>query len=213
MTWALSPTSTATPPEYRARPLWSRTIVALAKAPTSTTSWPHTTSSPPVPASPSTTGRSSWASFGTRTTAAPPLRWRVSAASRSAGSGRPFSSGSSASTLVSSTPSGRSVSHTRCASEGAPSRSGRTRFIGVKRHVSSRPVGTPKASGSVDVNRSAGEPVGVGPPCECAPGVASPALPVSAAGLVGGPAWAPTPGAKSSEARVLGWVVRSVVLV
>ena len=79
----------------------------------------------------------------------------------------------------------------------APSRSARTRFIGVKRHVSSRPVGTPKASGSSEVNRSAGEPVGAGPPCECAPG----ATPVASAGVVGGPACAPTPGAKSSQAR------------
>ena len=59
------------------------------------------------------------------------------------------------------------------------------RFIGVKRHVSSRPVGTPKASGSVEVNRSAGEPVGAGPAVRvrtrarrrCA-----------SAGVVGGPA-------------------------
>ena len=66
---------------------------------------------------------------------------------------------------------------------GAPSSSARIRFIGVKRQVSSRPVGTPKASGSVEVNRSAGEPVGAGPPCECAPG----ATPVPSAGVVGGP--------------------------
>ena len=40
---------------------------------------------------------------------------------------------------------------------------------------------------------------GAGPPCECAPG----ATPEASAGVVGGPAWAPTPGAKSSPARVL----------
>jgi hypothetical protein len=85
--------------------------------------------------------------------------------------------------------------------------------MGVNRQVSSRPVGTPKASGSVEVNRSAGEPVGAGPPCECAPGPAWPALPVPGAGVVGGPAWAPTPGAKSSPARSEESVVRSVVLV
>jgi hypothetical protein len=60
--------------------------------------------------------------------------------------------------------------------------------MGVKRQVSSRPVGTPKASGSVEVKRSAGDPVGAGPPCECAPGAACPAVPVPAAGVVGGPA-------------------------
>src|SRR3954469_15138638 len=45
VTCAPSPTSTATPPEYLARPVWSSTTVALANAPTSTTSWPQTTSS------------------------------------------------------------------------------------------------------------------------------------------------------------------------
>src|SRR5215207_7577484 len=207
VTSAPSPIRTATPPAYLARPLWSRTTVALANAPTSTTSWPQTTSAEPVPARPRPTGRSSCASGATRTTAAPPLRCRARAASRSAGSGRPLSSGSSASTLVSSTPSGRSVVQVRCASEGAPSSSARTRFIGVNRHVSSRPVGTPKASGSSEVNRSAGEPVGVGPPCEWAPGT----TPVASAGVVGGPACAPTPGAKSSPARVAVSVVRPVV--
>src|SRR3954470_17209241 len=37
VTCAPSPTRTATPPEYFARPVWSRTIVAFANAPTSTT--------------------------------------------------------------------------------------------------------------------------------------------------------------------------------
>src|SRR3954463_16525348 len=41
-TWAPSPTSTATPPEYLARPAWSSTTVAFANAPPSTTSWPQT---------------------------------------------------------------------------------------------------------------------------------------------------------------------------
>src|SRR4051794_17726293 len=74
VTCAPSPTSTETPPEYLARPVWSRTTVALANAPTSTTSWPHTTSAEPAPARPSVTGRVSWASFATRTTVAPLLR-------------------------------------------------------------------------------------------------------------------------------------------
>ena len=114
----------------------------------------------PGPASP---GRSSCASAATRTTVAPSLRCRVSAASRSAGSGRPLSSGSSASTRGQLDALGQVGRPGRAARRrAAPSSSARIRFIGVKRHVSSRPVGTPKASGSVEVNRSAGEPVGRG---------------------------------------------------
>ena len=73
------------PPEYFARPVWSSTIVARANAPTSTISWSHTTlssaaESEPVPEIRRVTGRSSCASARTRTTDAPPLRCRVSAA-------------------------------------------------------------------------------------------------------------------------------------
>src|SRR3954467_5651337 len=73
VTWAPSPTRTATPPEYRADPVLSRTTVALANAPTSTTVCAQTTSSTPDPVSRTVTGRSSCASAATRTTVAPPL--------------------------------------------------------------------------------------------------------------------------------------------
>ena len=176
--------------------------MAWANCPTSTTSWPQTTSSLPVPASRRVTGRSSTASLAIRSTvgavgALPGERGepvdRLGQALEQrvvGGDGRQLDALGQVGVPLQARPS-----------DGAPSSSARSRRSGVNRHSSSRPVGRGKASGSVEVNRSAGEPVGAGPPCECAPGGVSPAVPVPGAGVVGGPACAPTPGANSSEAR------------
>src|SRR3954451_19457118 len=120
----------------------------------SMTRWLQTISSPPVPRRSTSTGSVSLASAGTDRTVAPLARCIASAEMRSTGAGTVVSSGSSALACRTLTPSGSSVFHCSCASDGSPSSSIRIRLIGVNRHSSSRPVTTRKASGSREVMRS-----------------------------------------------------------
>ena len=83
----------------------------------------------------------------------------ASALTRSAGVSAAPTLGWSRPTNRTLTPSGSSVSKPKLLAGSNGWNSGRSGRSGVNRQSSSRPVGTPNASGSVEVNRSAGEPV------------------------------------------------------
>ena len=203
VTCAPSPTSTATPPEYFASPVWSSTTVAFANAPTSTTSWPQTTSSPPVPARPQ----------GDR---AVELRLRGDADDGRAVGVLPGERGEPVGRLgqaleqrvvgLDAWSARRRRAGRRptcgCASEGAPSSSDADplhrreapRLLAARGHAEGVRVGRGEPLGRRAGGRGAAVRVRARRP-----------TPVPSAGVVGGPACAPTPGAKSSARRPSRW--------
>ncbi len=84
---------------------------------------------------------------------------RASTLARSAGCNARPTRASDISTRVDDTPAGADTDPTNSVVDSNGLNKLRIGRSGVNRHSSSRPVGTPKASGSVEVNRSGGVPV------------------------------------------------------
>src|SRR4051794_6158527 len=123
--------------------MWSTTTVASANRPTSMVRWPY--DAPPSPRTTRLTGASSLASAGMETTVACLTPSNARAETRSmARKVAPTRSSSRGSTCSTVTPAGASMSTTTLPSppSASGSNSPRRRLVGVKRHASSRPVGT-----------------------------------------------------------------------